>query len=133
MAREARLERFAAAWVEGGLVVDVREPDEYEAGHVPGARLIPLRTVPVRCDALPTGRPVYVICAGGNRSKTAADWMTARGVDAYSVAGGILAWAASGRPMAAGLLSAPARQSPYGARRAHAGPREQFRLRARFS
>ncbi|WP_155056058.1 rhodanese-like domain-containing protein [Streptomyces blattellae] len=102
MAREARQEAFAAAWAEGILLIDVREPDEYAAGHVPGARLMPLRTVPAGCGELPTDRPVYVICASGNRSRTAADWMASRGIDAWSVAGGTLAWAGDGRPVAVG-------------------------------
>ncbi|MHC3474838.1 rhodanese-like domain-containing protein [Streptomyces sp. 7R007] len=95
-------EAFAAAWADGALVVDVREADEYAAGHVPGARLMALRTVPARCGELPTGRSVFVICASGNRSKTAANWMTSRGLDAYSVTGGTGAWARAGRPVAAG-------------------------------
>ncbi|MFJ8112554.1 rhodanese-like domain-containing protein [Streptomyces sp. NPDC096132] len=102
MAREVAQEAFAAAWADGALVIDVREADEYAAGHVPGARLMPLRTVPVRCGELPADRPVFVICASGDRSRTAADWMTSRGVDAYSVAGGTGAWARGGRPVAAG-------------------------------
>lgn len=102
MAREVTQEAFAAAWADGALVVDVRETDEYAAGHVPGARLMPLRTVPVRCGDLPADRLVFVICASGNRSRTAADWMTSRGLDAYSVAGGTSAWARGGRPVAAG-------------------------------
>ncbi|MCL6669204.1 rhodanese-like domain-containing protein [Streptomyces panaciradicis] len=102
MAREATVDELAAAWDGGGLVIDVREPDEYAAGHVPGALLMPLRTVPAGCDELPLGCPVFVICASGNRSKSAADWMTARGIDAYSVAGGTAAWARGGRPIAVG-------------------------------
>ncbi|MFF7639826.1 rhodanese-like domain-containing protein [Streptomyces canus] len=102
MAREVTQEAFAAAWTDGALVIDVREADEYAAGHVPGARLMALRTVPARCGELPTDRPVFVICASGNRSKTAADWMNSRGVDAYSVTGGTGAWARAGRPVAAG-------------------------------
>ncbi|MER8007857.1 rhodanese-like domain-containing protein [Streptomyces sp. NPDC094149] len=102
MAREATVDELAAAWADGGLVIDVREPDEYAAGHVPGARPMPLRTVPARCGELPAGRPVFVICASGNRSKSAADWITARGIDAYSVAGGTGAWARAGRPIAVG-------------------------------
>ncbi|MFI6654292.1 rhodanese-like domain-containing protein [Streptomyces sp. NPDC050523] len=102
MAREATVDELAAAWADGGLAVDVREPDEYAAGHVPGARLMPLRTVPARCGELPADRPVFVICASGNRSRSAADWMTSRGIDAYSVAGGTLTWARGGRPIAAG-------------------------------
>ncbi|WP_329530966.1 rhodanese-like domain-containing protein [Streptomyces sp. NBC_01450] len=55
MAREVTQETFAAAWCDGGLVVDVREADEYAAGHVPGARLMPLRTAPAWAR---DGRPV---------------------------------------------------------------------------
>lgn len=102
MAREVTLDAFAADWADGAPVVDVREPDEYAAGHVPGARLMPLRTVPAACDELPTDRAVYVICASGNRSKTAADWMNSRGIDAYSVAGGTGGWVRGGRPVTAG-------------------------------
>jgi rhodanese-related sulfurtransferase len=102
VAREVTQEAFAAAWADGALVVDVREADEYTAGHVPGARLMPPRSVPSRPGELPTDRPVYVICASGNRSRSAADWMTSRGIDAYSVTGGTAAWARDGRPIAAG-------------------------------
>ncbi|WP_326576088.1 rhodanese-like domain-containing protein [Streptomyces sp. NBC_00487] len=102
MAREVTQEAFAVAWADGALVVDVREADEYAAGHVPGARLMALRTVPARCGELPTNRPVYVICASGNRSRSASDWMNSYGIDAYSVAGGTSAWARAGRPVAAG-------------------------------
>ncbi|KES07801.1 sulfurtransferase [Streptomyces toyocaensis] len=102
MAREVTQDVFAAAWAEGALAVDVREPDEYAAGHVPGARLMPLRTVPARCAELPAGRPVYVICASGNRSRTAADWMNSRGLDACSVTGGTRGWARGGRPVTTG-------------------------------
>nr|WSY56909.1 rhodanese-like domain-containing protein [Streptomyces sp. NBC_00886] len=102
MAREVTQETFAAAWGDGGLVVDVREAGEYAAGHVPGARLMPLRTVPARCGELPADRPVFVICASGNRSRSAADSMNSRGIDAYSVAGGTSAWARGGRPVVAG-------------------------------
>ncbi|MCH0561812.1 MULTISPECIES: rhodanese-like domain-containing protein [unclassified Streptomyces] len=102
MAREVTQEAFAAAWADGALVVDAREADEHAAGHVPGARLMTLRTVPTRCGELPPGRPVFVICASGNRSRTAADWMNSRGFDAYSVTGGTSAWTRAGHPVATG-------------------------------
>ncbi|MEV5909084.1 sulfurtransferase [Streptomyces sp. WAC 01325] len=102
MAREAAQETFAAAWSDGGAVIDVREPDEFAAGHVPGARLMPLRTVVTHCGELPVDQPVYVICASGTRSRTAADLMISLGIDAYSVAGGTAAWVRSGRPLAVG-------------------------------
>jgi len=102
VAREVTQEAFAAAWADGAPVIDVREADEYAAGHVPGARLMALRTVPALCGELPTDRPVFVICASGNRSRTAADRMGSRGIDAYSVAGGTGTWARAGRPVATG-------------------------------
>ncbi|MFF2149591.1 rhodanese-like domain-containing protein [Kitasatospora sp. NPDC058190] len=101
MTREIDLDTFASAWADGGLVLDVREPDEYQAGHVPGALLVPLAKLPTWTDA-PADRPVYVICASGNRSLVAADLMRARGVDARSVVGGTRGWARAGHPLATG-------------------------------
>ena len=100
--QEVDVHTFAAAYADGAFVIDVREPFEYEAGHVPGARLIPLGALPRHAGALPTGRPVYVICASGNRSLTAARWLAQLGVDARSVAGGTGAWANLGHPVVRG-------------------------------
>lgn len=98
--REVNLEKFAAAHADGAVVIDVREPFEYAAGHVPGAGLLPLSEVPVRAAELPKDEPVYVICATGNRSLAAADYLAGSGVDAWSVAGGTSEWQRSGRPVA---------------------------------
>jgi rhodanese-related sulfurtransferase len=100
--REVDLSTFMAAHADGSVVVDVREPYEYLAGHVPGAKLLPLAGLPGRLSELPTDRPVFVICATGNRSLAAAGWMRAAGIDAYSVAGGTSGWARMGRPVVAG-------------------------------
>lgn len=107
MAREADLETFAAAWADGAFVLDVRQPGEYREGHVPGALPAPLPTLGVTPPRLPEGRPVYVICASGNRSKAAADLLTATtgATEIYSVAGGTRGWIRAGRPVTAG--SAP--------------------------
>lgn len=102
MAREVDVHTFATAHAEGALVIDVREPYEYLSGHVPGARLLPLDFLPRSAGELPTGQPVYVICASGNRSLTAAWWLADAGVDARSVAGGTGAWMAAGFPVAYG-------------------------------
>lgn len=97
--REVNLDKFAAAHADGAVVIDVREPFEYAAGHVPGARLLPLAQVPQYVGELAGRAPVYVICATGNRSLAAAEFLSVNGVDAWSVAGGTSAWRRSGRPV----------------------------------
>lgn len=102
MVLEVDVLTFVAAHADGAFVIDVREPYEYMAGHVPNARLAPLGTLPEEAGSLPTDRPVYVICASGNRSLTAARWLARLGVDARSVAGGTTAWVGSGHPVVFG-------------------------------
>lgn len=93
---------FAAAHASAPTLIDVREPSEFEAGHVPGADLVPLQSVPQNVDRLPSDEPVYVICATGNRSLTAAKFLRQSGIEAYSVAGGTSAWANAGRDIVTG-------------------------------
>lgn len=102
MVPETDIESFATAHAAGALVVDVREPYEYAMGHVPGARLVPLRRVHAHLGDLPKSAPVYVICASGNRSLAAASWMRGAGVEAVSVAGGTVAWGSRGLPLVRG-------------------------------
>jgi len=99
---EVDVEMFAAAHADGAFVIDVREPFEYADGHVPAARLVPLARLPHHVGELPADRPVYVICASGNRSWTAARFLAGRGIDARSVAGGTGEWVARGRPVTRG-------------------------------
>jgi rhodanese-related sulfurtransferase len=88
----------------GITLIDVREPDEYDGGHVPGARLIPLGTVPERLDEVAGAEgTVYVICARGSRSMKAAEFYRAQGIDAVNVAGGTGAWMEAGQPTNAGM------------------------------
>ncbi len=102
--REISLEDFAAALADGAPVIDVREPMEYRAGHVPGAVLIPLGRLGEKLDEVPTSGRVNVICASGNRSMQATDFLRSRGIEAYSVAGGTGAWQRSGRHIVIGPL-----------------------------
>ena len=106
MVREVDVRAFAAAHRDGAVVIDVREPHEYTSGHVPGATMIPLAFVHTQMRDLPRNEPVYVICASGNRSKTAASWMTSAGISAVSVAGGTSAWAEAGGPLVTGTVKA---------------------------
>ena len=81
------------------VILDVREPDEWAAGHVEGATHVPLGEVPQRLGELPDADPLYVICRSGNRSGRAVAWLGQQGVETVNVAGGMRAWAAAGRPM----------------------------------
>ena len=83
----------------GAVLLDVREDDEWAAGHATGAVHVPMgRLTP---DRLPEGRPVYVICRSGNRSGRVVEILTAAGVDARNVRGGMIAWERSGLPVVA--------------------------------
>lgn len=99
---EVDIATFAARHGEGVTVIDVREPDEYEAGHVPGARLIPLGEVPERAAEVPEGETVYVVCAVGGRSMRAAEHLAGLGRDVVNVAGGTKGWIAAGHPVVDG-------------------------------
>ena len=79
-------------------VLDVREPDEWAVGHIPGALHVPLSDVPFRLDALPESE-VVVVCRNGGRSARAAAWLNRNGFDAVNLDGGMAAWAEAGRPM----------------------------------
>ena len=82
------------------LVLDVREPQEFAAGHVPGALLIPLGQLAARVGELPQDTPLYVICRSGNRSVTASEILVAAGKrDVRNVEGGMIAWQRAGLPV----------------------------------
>ncbi len=99
---EVSIDQFAGAQAAGAFVLDVREQFEYVQGHVPGATLVPLAEVPSQVSALPTDRPIFVICASGNRSRRAADFLVGGGLDARSVAGGTGGWISAGHPVVTG-------------------------------
>lgn len=80
-------------------VVDVREADEYRAGHVPGARSMPLGVLGARVPELPRDRPVYVVCQSGGRSAQATRMLRGVGVEAVNVRGGTAAWIQAGQPV----------------------------------
>jgi rhodanese-related sulfurtransferase len=97
--REIAIDQVAAALDRGAAVVDVREPVEFRDGHLPGAVNIPMGQLTRRLDELDRTRPVYVVCASGNRSGAMVDVLTAAGYDATNVAGGTSAWIRAGRPI----------------------------------
>ncbi|MFS8479334.1 MAG: rhodanese-like domain-containing protein [Micromonosporaceae bacterium] len=81
-------------------LLDVREDDEWVAGHAPGARHVPMSDVPSRLDEVPTERDVVVVCRSGGRSGKIVEFLRARGWDnVLNLDGGMKDWAASGRPL----------------------------------
>jgi rhodanese-related sulfurtransferase len=89
----------AALADDSATVVDVREPYEREAGYVDGTAHIELERLASQSDSIPKDKPVVFICRSGVRSAMAAQAFQAAGFEARSVAGGITAWDADGRPL----------------------------------
>jgi rhodanese-related sulfurtransferase len=81
------------------VIIDVREPHEYQDGHVPTATLIPVNTVFARREELPKDKKIIFVCAVGQRSALAAEMAAAAGVPAdrlYNLEGGTDAWRKAG-------------------------------------
>jgi rhodanese-related sulfurtransferase len=93
------------------VILDVREADEWAAGHAPGAIHIPLGDLPSRlaelARAVEGGGSVAVTCRGGGRSSRAVAWLTQQGYDVANLDGGMKAWQAAGKPMIADGNRAP--------------------------
>jgi rhodanese-related sulfurtransferase len=86
----------------GTPVFDVREPDEFQAGHVPGAVPIPLGDVMARLSEFPQNESFAVICRSGARSMRAAQYLDQQGRTCVNVAGGTMAWIEAGFEVATG-------------------------------
>ena len=82
-------------------VIDVREDWEYEEGHIEGAVLIPLGSLPERVDDIPTDRPVILVCRSANRSGQAYRFLTQEGfTNVHNMVGGMIAWEEAGLEIA---------------------------------
>ena len=81
---------------KGALLLDVREPDEWRAGHAPPATLIPMGQVLAKTNDLPRDGTIVVVCRSGGRSAAVTDALRAGGFDAVNLAGGMSAWSAAG-------------------------------------
>lgn len=82
-------------------VVDVRYPDEWDAGHIEGAVHIPMDYVFDHADELDRTRPVVTVCRSGNRSAEAAEDFAKEGFEVQNLSGGIEAWVEQGLPIVA--------------------------------
>ncbi|HLA14126.1 MAG TPA: rhodanese-like domain-containing protein, partial [Gemmatimonadaceae bacterium] len=81
-------------------LIDVRSPEEWSAGHLPGAIHIPLAALPERLGEIDDGKPVVVHCQGGGRSAIAASYLKSHGVRSVAnLRGGFDAWLAGDLPV----------------------------------
>ena len=83
------------------VLLDVREDDEWQRGHAAAAQHIPMGDVPSRLDEIDRSATLYVICKAGGRSAKVAEFLARDGFEPVNVDGGMLAWAAAGRPVVA--------------------------------
>ncbi|MDP4500344.1 MULTISPECIES: rhodanese-like domain-containing protein [unclassified Nonomuraea] len=89
----------ASALPDDAYLLDVREQEEWVAGHAPDAAHIPMTQIQQRVDEVPADRTVYVVCRVGGRSLQVAAWLNQLGRDAVNVGGGMQSWEAARRPM----------------------------------
>ncbi len=84
------------------LVLDVREPSEYAAGHIAGSTLIPLHQLSSRMTELPKDRDIICVCASGSRSSSAARQLMKSGYTVLNLSGGLSRWQRAGLPLKKG-------------------------------
>jgi rhodanese-related sulfurtransferase len=86
--------------VDDAYLLDVRDDDEWAAGHAPDAHHLPMMEIPVRLDEVPRERDVVVVCRVGARSAQVVAYLRAHGwARVANLAGGMFAWEAAGRPL----------------------------------
>lgn len=84
---------------ESVILLDVRENDEWQQGHAPGALHIPMAEVPSRVEEIDASAQLYVVCKAGGRSLRVVEYLAQIGYEATNVDGGMSAWHGAGRPI----------------------------------
>ncbi len=84
------------------FILDVRQPEEYRAGHIAGSRLIPLDQLGQQMNQLPQNRTILCVCASGSRSSFAARQLERAGYTVANLSGGMMAWQRAGLPVKKG-------------------------------
>lgn len=93
-------ERVAELLAAGSIqLVDIREPYEWEAGRIPGARFLTMGELTAQAETIHRETPVVFYCRVGGRSAMAANAFRRAGYEAYTMTGGLVEWAAQGRPL----------------------------------
>ncbi|HVM70160.1 MAG TPA: rhodanese-like domain-containing protein [Anaerolineales bacterium] len=85
------------------FLLDVRQPEEYRLGHIPGTKLIPLGELERRLKEVPPDREIVCICASGHRSVEAAQILKAAGYTSVSLQNGMFAWQMAKLPISKGV------------------------------
>jgi rhodanese-related sulfurtransferase len=96
------VDQVPATLPAGVVMLDVREPVEWEQAHVPGSVHIPLGELPSRLGELPGDTQLLVVCAVGARSARAVHYLVQHGHDAVTLEGGLMEWQVAGRELVAG-------------------------------
>ena len=84
------------------IVIDVREEYEFIEVRATGVKLLPLEQIPDAATTLPKEKQIFIICASGNRSMVACEYLNSKGFDAVNVIGGTIAWNTAGYPVSRG-------------------------------
>jgi rhodanese-related sulfurtransferase len=103
MSSRARIvpSRAVADMPADAFMLDVREADEWSAGHAPSARHLPMSELAGRIGEVPHEDPLYIVCRTGSRSARVVAYLADQGFAAVNVEGGMRAWAGAGRALTA--------------------------------
>lgn len=103
LAKEITPQQASQYQKDGAYMLDVREQDEWNAGHINGAVLVPLGSLPSRLNEVPRDKEIVVVCRSGNRSAQGRDILLNAGYkNVTSMGGGMNQWAAAGLPVVTG-------------------------------
>lgn len=101
--KEITIDELKVALSSGSQLIDVREADEFEAGHIPSAVLVSLGTVPENIDRFRSDANVFLVCHSGGRSMRACEFLHEQGItNVVNVIGGTAGWIALGNPLSIG-------------------------------
>ncbi len=84
------------------IILDVRQPDEFQLGHIAGAKLIPLGDLQKRMSELPKDTDILCVCRSGSRSSAAVGHLTRAGFNTLNLRGGMMGWQSAGYPVKKG-------------------------------
>jgi rhodanese-related sulfurtransferase len=96
---QAQIADVPSAFDGSVVLLDVREDDEWQRGHAPGAQHIPMGQIPARLAEIDPNAELFVVCQVGGRSQRVSQYLAQNGYAPRNVSGGMVAWAGAGRPV----------------------------------